>query len=66
MQEHMDPDMENVKDSKDEKLENKLKDYVDETFLLDFLVLDAYGSPKDKRSDIKKKEQEKFCYSKNN
>ena len=59
MQEHMDPDMENVKDSKDEKLENKLKDYVDETFLLDYLVLDAYGSPKDKRSEVKKKEVSK-------
>ena len=59
MQEHMDPDMENIKDSKDEVLENKLKEYANESFLLDYLILDSYGGEKDTKDKITKKEVSK-------
>ena len=59
MQEHMDSDLENFKDSKDEILDNKLKEYANETFLLNYLILDSYGDNKDKKNTVEKKEVSK-------
>ena len=54
MQSHMDDDTKRIKDSKDEKVEGRVKEYVDETFLLDYLVLNTFSH--DSKSKIEKKE----------
>lgn len=59
MQEHMDSETHNVKDTKEEKIEGRLKDYTDETFLLDYLILNLYADGKEKKNVDKKKEVSK-------
>lgn len=59
MQEHMENDTQNVKKSTDDKIDGKIKDYVDETFLLEFLALDHMNGGNEKRNTIKKKEVSK-------
>ena len=56
MQEHMGPDTSNFKDSKEEKVEGKIKDYSDEAFLLEYLILDTYTGGKGKSQEKTKKE----------
>ena len=59
MQEHMSTDTKNVKESKSEKIDGKVKDYQDELFLLNYLVLDLYANGKERKTDSKKKEVSK-------
>lgn len=59
MQEHMDSDMENVSNTKEEKVEGKIKDYSDEIFLLEYLILDSYSGEKARSTLEKKKEVSK-------
>lgn len=59
MQEHMENDTQNVKKSTDDKIDGKIKDYVDETFLLEFLALDHMNGGNEKRNTIKKQEVSK-------
>lgn len=56
MQEHMGPDTSNIKDSKEEKVEGKIKNYSDEAFLLEYLILDNYTGGKGKAQVRNKKE----------
>ena len=56
MQEHMNADMNNVKDSKKEKVEGKVKKYSDEVFLLEQLILDSYINSDTKKTKKQKKE----------
>lgn len=59
MQEHMDNDTVNVKESKEERVTGKLKDYADEAFLLEYSILDLYSGAKGKKTKQKKKEVSK-------
>ncbi|MBR1385923.1 MAG: DUF2357 domain-containing protein [Bacilli bacterium] len=59
MQEHMDSDMENVSETKEEKVEGKIKDYSDEIFLLEYLILDSYSGEKARSTIERKKEVSK-------
>ena len=59
MQEHMNADMDNVKDSKNEKVEGKVKNYSNELFLLEYLVLDSYTNADNKKDNKHKKEVSK-------
>ncbi len=59
MQEHMDNDTVNVKESKEERVTGKLKDYTDEAFLLHYAILDLYSGAKGKTTKEKKKEVSK-------
>ncbi len=59
MQEHMDPEMQNEKNVTEEKVENKIRDYTNETFLLDYLILNSYGNDNEVPNDEKKKEVSK-------
>lgn len=59
MQEHMNADLNNVKDSKKEKVEGKIKKYSDEVFLLEHLILDAYINSGTKKNKKQKKEVSK-------
>lgn len=59
MQEHMNADLNNVKDSKKEKVEGKIKKYSDEVFLLEHLILDAYINSDTKKTKKQKKEVSK-------
>lgn len=54
MQSHMTDETKRIKDSKDESIEGKVKNYVDETFLLDYLVLDTFS--KDTKDKAQKRE----------
>lgn len=56
MQEHMNTDMNNIKDSKEEKIEGKTKKYSDEVFLLEQLILDSYTNSGVKKTKKQKKE----------
>ena len=56
MQEHMNTDMNNIKDSKEEKIEGKTKKYSDEVFLLEQLILDSYTNSDTKKTKKQKKE----------
>lgn len=56
MQEHMGSDVLNVKETKDEVLDGKLKDYSDEAFLLEYLILDLYNGGKGRTNNKQKKE----------
>ena len=59
MQEHMDSEVNNVKDSKEEIIEGTAKDYANETFLLNYLILNSYIGNDDVKSEVKKKEVSK-------
>lgn len=59
MQEHMNAEMNNIKDSKKEKVEGKIKKYSDEVFLLEHLILDAYVNSDTKKTKKQKKEVSK-------
>ena len=59
MQEHMNADMDNVKESKKEKVEGKIKKYSDEVFLLEQLILDSYINSDTKKTKKQKKEVSK-------
>lgn len=59
MQEHMDADMDNVKDSKKEKVAGKVKKYSNEVFLLEYLILDSYTNTKTRKNNRQKKEVSK-------
>ena len=56
MQEHMNADMNNVKDSKNEKVDGKVKKYSDEIFLLEQLILESYVNSDTKKGKKQKKE----------
>ena len=56
MQEHMNADMNNVKDSKNEKVDGKVKKYSDEIFLLEQLILESYINSDTKKAKKQKKE----------
>ena len=56
MQEHMNADMNNVKDSKNEKVDGKVKKYSDEVFLLEQLILESYVNSDTKKGKKQKKE----------
>ena len=57
MQEHMGGDSTNIKDSKEEKIEGKIKDFSDEAFLLEYLILDTYAGGKGKKVHQKDKKE---------
>lgn len=59
MQEHMNADLNNVKDSKKEKVEGKAKKYSNEIFLLEHLILDSYVNQDTKKVKKQKKEVSK-------
>ena len=59
MQEHMNADMDNIKDSKKEKVEGRTKKYSDEAFLLEYLILDSYTNADVKKTNKQKKEVSK-------
>ena len=59
MQEHMDNETKNIKETKEEKVEGRIKDYSDETFLLNYLILNLYTDGKEKKSKDRKKEVSK-------
>ncbi len=59
MQEHMDNDMKNEKVEKDEKIEGRILDYTDESFILNYLILNMYSDGKERQSAEKKKEVSK-------
>ena len=59
MQEHMNADMDNIKDSKSEKVEGKVKKYSDEVFLLEHLILESYINSDTKKTKKQKKEVSK-------
>ena len=52
MQTHMDEDITNVKDNKDYFDNGELRSYLDESFLLDYLVMDLLS--RDKKDDVDK------------
>lgn len=54
MQSHMKEEVTRVKESKNDKIEGKIKEYIDETFLLNYLVLNTFS--KDKENKKEKKE----------
>jgi hypothetical protein len=54
MQTHMDEDITNVKDNKDYFDNGELRSYLDESFLLDYLVMDLLS--RDKKDDVDKTE----------
>ena len=54
MQTHMDDDVSNVKDKKDYFETGELKNYLDESFLLDYLVMDVLSH--DKKENVDKTE----------
>ncbi len=54
MQTHMDDDITNVKDNKDYFDNGELRNYLDESFLLDYLVMDILS--RDKKEDVDKTE----------
>lgn len=56
MQEHMNAEMNNVKDSKNERVEGKAKKNSDEIFLLEHLILDSYTNQGTKKAKKQKKE----------
>ena len=61
MQEHMEDDTKEIKDSKDEKVDGKIKEYVDETFMLDFLALNSFSKmDKNMEKGAKKELSEKI------
>lgn len=59
MQEHMDNETKKIKETKEEKVEGRIKDYSDETFLLNYLILNLYTDGKEKKSKDRKKEVSK-------
>lgn len=59
MQEHMNDDTKNVKEVKDEKIDGKLKNYQDEEFLLEYLIMNLYSRGKQEKNKNKKKEVSK-------
>lgn len=59
MQEHMNTETKNVKENKTEKVEGKTKDYQDEIFLLNYLVLNLYANGPARKTDARKKEVSK-------
>ena len=59
MQEHMNAEMSNTKDSKKEKVEGKVKKNSDEIFLLEHLILDLYTNQGTKKTKKQKKEVSK-------
>ena len=63
MQEHMNTDTTNDKLEKNDKITDKLKDYSDETFLLDYLILNQYVTGKDKKKKKKKEVSKKIVNS---
>lgn len=54
MQSHMSDETKRIKDSKNDKVEGRIKGYVDETFLLDYLVLDTFS--KNAKDKVERKE----------
>ena len=59
MQEHMGSETQNVKETKEEKVEGRIKEYNDENFILQYLILDLYLGGKEKKTTEKKKEVSK-------
>ena len=59
MQEHMDSNINNVSETKEEKVEGRIKEYSDEIFLLEYLILDSYTGEKARTTLEKKKEVSK-------
>ena len=59
MQEHMNTDMDNIKDSKSEKVEGKTQKYSNEVFLLEHLILESYINSDTKKTKKQKKEVSK-------
>lgn len=63
MQEHMNDDTKNVKEVKDEKIEGKLKNYQDEEFLLEYLIMNLYSKGKQEKKEKKKEVSKKIVNS---
>lgn len=63
MQEHMNDDTKNVKEIKDEKIEGKLKNYQDEEFLLEYLIMNLYSNGKQEKKEKKKEISKKIVNS---
>lgn len=63
MQEHMNDDTKNVKEVKDEKIEGKLKNYQDEEFLLEYLIMNLYSNGKQEKKGKKKEISKKIVNS---
>ncbi len=63
MQEHMNTDTNNEKIEKDEKVEDKVKEYANEDFLLEYIVLNTYVAGKEKKKKKKKEVSKKIVNS---
>ncbi len=59
MQSHMDSEVNNVKNTDEKTIEGRTKDYTNESFLLNYLILDSYSGNNEVNSTIKKKEVSK-------
>ncbi len=60
MQEHMNTDTNNEKIEKNDKITDKIKDYADEDFLLEYIVLNTYIAGKEKKKKKKKEVSKKI------
>ena len=63
MQEHMNTDTNNEKIEKDDKVEDKVKEYANEDFLLEYIVLNTYVAGKEKKKKKKKEVSKKIVNS---